>query len=95
MVASIGLAMTAISLEDNQKGKIMRGYIGDTKWHFSYWKDREFLIGYRYRGQTEKGNIVTLFPESTPDNFHYWTNDGKPIPKFVYRHLVQILTKGE
>ena len=73
----------------------MRGYIGNSKWHFSHFKDREFVIGWFYRGQMEKRNIVTLYPNATPDNFLYFTDDGKPIPKFVYRHLVQCLKTGE
>lgn len=72
----------------------MEGYIGDSKWHFRHWKDREFCIGYFYRGQLEKRNIVQIYETATMENEHYGTDNYRPIPKFVYRHLVQCLKTG-
>jgi hypothetical protein len=66
-----------------------QGYIGNSKWHFRHFKEREFLIGYFYRGQMEKGNIVTLYPHATLTNDAYFTDDGRAIPKKVYRALVE------
>ena len=70
----------------------MEGYIGNSKWYFSHWKGREFCIGYRYRGQLEKRNIVEIYETATMENEHYMTDNYRPIPKFVYRHLVHVLT---
>lgn len=68
---------------------ITQGYIGNTKWHYTHWQNNEYLIGWFYKGQLEKRNIVSLYPTATIDNLHYYTNDGKPIPKLVYRALVE------
>lgn len=63
--------------------------IGDTKWHYSHWKDHDYTIGWLYKGQMEKRNIVTLSPSATAGNYRYFTNDGKAIPKLVYRALAK------
>lgn len=70
------------------------GYIGNTKWHYRYWKDREYIIGWFYKGQLEKRNIVTIPQNATEHNYFYFTDDGKPIPKFVFRALLRELQEG-
>jgi len=69
----------------------IQGYVGNSRWHFRHFKEREFLIGYFYRGQMEKNNIVTLYPYATLTNDAYFTDDGRAIPKKVYRALVEAL----
>lgn len=72
----------------------MMGYVGNSKWHYHHYKQREFIIGWFYRGQMEKRNIVRIYDTATLDNEHYSTDNGQAIPKFLYRHLVQCLTTG-
>ena len=80
---------------EREKGTTMRmGYIGDTKWHYQYWKEREYLIGWFYKGQLEKRNIVTIRQNATEQNYSYFTNDGKSVPKFVFRALLRELQQN-
>lgn len=69
------------------------GYIDDSRWHFHYWKEREFCIGYFYKGQLEKRNIVKIYDYATLENPCYTTDNGMPIPKKVARHLVKVLAQ--
>ena len=68
------------------------GYVPESKWHYRYFMGREFVIGWFYKGQLEKRNIVTFYEQATREHpYLYTTNDGSPIPKKVARHLISVL----
>ena len=65
-----------------------KGYIGASRWQWETTSDHNiFIVGYWYGGRVSKRQIVTIPDHSTLDNGYYFTNDGKAIPKFVFRHL--------
>lgn len=72
------------------------GYVPDSKWHYSYYMGREFVVGWFYNGQLEKRNIVTFYEQATRDKpYLYTTDNGVAIPKKIARHLVSVLENME
>ena len=70
----------------------VEGYVPNTKWHYRYWKDREFIIGWFYKGQLVKRNIVSFHSYATKEKpYCYLTDDGAAIPKKVAQHLIEVL----
>lgn len=74
----------------------IRGYVPNSSWQYSHHLGREFFICYRPQGaQSTKRNFVSLYETATESNEHYTTDDGRPVPKKVYRHLVQVWREME
>ena len=74
----------------------IRGYVPDSSWEYAHYLGREFYICYRlYGAVSTKRNIVSLYETATESNEHYTTNDGRAVPKKVYRHLVKVWREME
>lgn len=69
----------------------IHGYVPNSKWYYRHYLGREFLIQYWDRGQMTRPNYVSLYDTATETNEHYTTDNGRPVPKKVYRHLVRVL----
>ncbi len=65
-----------------------KGYVGTSRWQWETTSDRNiFIIGYWYRGRVSNRRLVTIPDHSTLESGYYFTDDGKAIPAFVFRHL--------
>lgn len=65
-----------------------KGYVSASRWQWETTSEpHQFIVGYWYGGRVSKRQIVTIPDNSTLENCYYFTNDGKAIPKFVFRHL--------
>jgi uncharacterized protein (UPF0248 family) len=65
-----------------------KGYVGASRWQWETTSDSNiFIIGYWHRGRVSNRKLVTIPEHSTLDSGYYFTDDGKAIPKFVFRHL--------